>query len=216
MNNPKEITIEREYGEERKPLYESPLSIGSLDNQSPQVNYPTPKQVNFSSPVETNNQHGSEKEQGNFQPTLEAQKKSEQLYDGKKGADIPDNRLPADINFQRRIKKLEDYKEKQFKKEPEERINDLESKNTKLWWIFGIIIALILVAQPIWFNYSYSHKDYNNSIVTNIQNQLPTITSNNYNNITTQNTINFNATLQISKELSQALIIALNHSNSLI
>lgn len=33
----------------------------------------------------------AKKEQGDFQPTLETQKKDEQLYDRKKGASIPDN-----------------------------------------------------------------------------------------------------------------------------
>jgi len=45
---------------------------------------------------QNHNQQGSEKEQGNFQPTLETQKTTEQLYNRKKGAVSPDNQLPAD------------------------------------------------------------------------------------------------------------------------
>jgi len=88
------------------------------------------------------------------------------------------------------------------------------SKSIHLFWqILAVFLILIILGMGLWFNISYSGKSFSNNFTIENNNQInPSIPVNIINNISMEYYGNY--TLYLPKELSDALIKALNNTNS--
>lgn len=95
--------------------------------------------------MEDNNHQEEKKEQGDFQPTLETQKKTEQLYERKKGAVLPDNHLLDDTQKHSFVEN-DILAEKSLKGEFDGKKENEKESMTGIWIFFLIFFALMIIS----------------------------------------------------------------------